>query len=62
MSDLLSEIELFCRENGISERQFGAQVMNDGKLVAQLRAGRDIRVSTVTRIREWMAAYLARAA
>lgn len=36
--------------------------MNDGKLVAQLRAGRDIRVSTVTRIREWMAAYLARAA
>lgn len=62
MVNLLSDIERFCRQHGMSERRFGTEVMNDGKLVAQLRAGRDIRVSTVARIREWMAAYGSEAA
>lgn len=62
MVNLLSDIERFCRDHGISERRFGSEVMNDGKLVAQLRAGRDLRVSTVNRIRAWMAEYPAKAA
>ena len=62
MDTLIEDIEGFCALNQMSERQFGELVLNDAKLVPQLRAGRDVRMSTVARIRAFMAAYRADAA
>lgn len=57
MLELLSEIEQFCRRQGMSETRFGELALNDKPFVSQLRAGRDLRGSTGTRLREFMAQY-----
>jgi len=57
MENLIRQIEAFCEAHGVSERQFGELAMNDGKLVAQIRSGRDLRYSTVQRITDFMVAY-----
>lgn len=62
MANLIDEIEAFCREQRLSERQFGDLAVKDGKFVSQLRAGRDLRVSTVERVRSFMASYRPEAA
>ena len=38
----------------LSEWQFGEQAVNDRHFVRQLRAGRDLRMSTVERVRRFM--------
>lgn len=43
---LISEIEAYCRQKGIAESTFGRRVVNDGKFVSRLRAGK--RTTTVT--------------
>ena len=59
---LLVEIETFCRRSGMAESTFGRQAVNDGKLCARLRSGKDLRLDTAARIRAFMAAERARAA
>ncbi len=54
MQDLLLEIEQFCQRNGMSETRFGELAMNDKPFVSQLRAGRDLRGSTASKLREFM--------
>jgi hypothetical protein len=54
MSTLLSDIEAFCAAHGLSESQLGELAMKDRKFVNQLRDGRDLRVSTVKRVRDFM--------
>jgi hypothetical protein len=57
MDDLLSNIERFRAAHNLTERQFGKLVLNDHHFVDQLRQGRDLRMSTVERVRSFMANY-----
>ena len=57
METLINEIDAFCAKHSLSETQFGTLATNDKNLIPDLRAGRDIRLSTARRISEWMAAY-----
>lgn len=52
---LLGEIEAFLSSNGMSATAFGAQALNDPPFVQQLRSGRDPKMSTVERVRKFMA-------
>ena len=51
---LLSEIEAYCRSAGIAESTFGRQAVNDGKLCARLRSGKNLTLETVQRIRDYI--------
>lgn len=57
MSTLISEIEAFTQRHGMSEWAFGEAALNDRHFIRQLREGRDIRVSTLARVRGFMATY-----
>ena len=48
---LLAKIEAFCRRTGIAESTFGRQAVNDGKLCARLRNGKDVTLETAAKIR-----------
>lgn len=52
---LLQEIEAFCAKHGFSDWQFGEMALRDKHFVRQLRDGRDLRMSTVERVRQKMA-------
>lgn len=51
---LIDDIESFCAAHGVSEARFGVAAMNDKHFVKELRAGRDVMVSTFERIREFI--------
>lgn len=51
---LLDEIEAFLEAAGMSPTAFGTQALNDPPFVAQLRAGRDVKMSTVEKVRAFM--------
>jgi len=55
MEQLLREIDDFCRRWDISNTEFGVKATNDRSLVGAIKRGRDLRVSTVDRIRRFMA-------
>lgn len=57
MEPLLKEIEAFCMAHGLAESRFGELALGDKPFVAQLRAGRDIRMSTARKVRAFMAEY-----
>ena len=52
---LLQEIEAFLLANSMSATAFGADALNDPPFVAQLRNGRDVKLSTAERVRKFMA-------
>lgn len=52
---LLAEIEAFLVRHGMAPTTFGLEVCNDAKLVSDLRAGRDMKLSMVDRVRAFMA-------
>lgn len=52
---LIARIEAYCRRNNMAETTFGAHAVNDGKLVARLRAGKTITLNTVERIENALA-------
>jgi hypothetical protein len=56
MSDLLAEIESFCREAGIAEATFASRAVRDGKFVKRLREGAGVTLKTVERVRAYIAA------
>jgi hypothetical protein len=62
MEDLLSAIDRFCSEHGLSDTRFGELALNDKPFVSQLRSGRDVRMSTVDKVRAFMATYRPNAA
>ena len=47
---MLSKILAYCEKNQIHPTTFGKLALGDPSLVRQLRAGRDLRLSTVARI------------
>ncbi|MCM5555229.1 hypothetical protein [Pleomorphomonas sp. NRK KF1] len=50
ITDLLLRIERHCAAHGIAESTFGRYVVNDGKFVARLRAGRSMTLKTMERV------------
>ena len=58
METLIAQIESFMAAHGLSEWQFGEQAINDRHFVRQLREGRDLRMSTVSRVSAFMAEYV----
>lgn len=55
LKDLLSEIEAFLGETGMTPTAFGEKATNDKALVPRLRDGRDLKATTIDRIRAFMA-------
>lgn len=53
--DLVTEIERFIVEHEMSATAFGMEALNDPAFVSQLRAGRDIKLSTMARVQAFMA-------
>jgi len=51
---LLAEIVAFCQRVGVAESTLGRRIVNDGKLVARLRAGGKVTARTAQRLREFM--------
>ena len=54
--NLLSEIDAFLTETGMSPSYFGKRAANNGRLVERLRSGRRIWPDAETRVREFMSA------
>ena len=54
---LLSEIEAFLVQHGMSRTRFGIATMNDAKILKRLRAGMTCTLKTAERLRSWMEAY-----
>ena len=57
MSELIKEIEAFCAKHSLSGRRFGELAVKDGAFWFKLNKGRDLRMSTVSRVREFMKEY-----
>lgn len=55
--DILSEIDAFIHATELKERDFGLLALNDKNFIPQLRAGRDVRASTVAKVKDFMASY-----
>jgi hypothetical protein len=53
-ASLLADVEDYLATRGMSEASFGEAVLGDKHFLKQLRAGRDIRLSTERRVRRFM--------
>lgn len=51
---LLTEIEDYCRSAGIAESTFGRHAINDGKLCARLRSGKNVTLATAERVHKYI--------
>lgn len=52
---LILEIETYLARTGMSQTEFGLEVMSDGSFVTNLRKGADPKASTIDRVRNWIA-------
>jgi hypothetical protein len=55
--ELLREILSFCEERGIPKSVFGRAAVKDASLVTQIEAGRELRMRTIARVRDFMATH-----
>jgi lysine/ornithine N-monooxygenase len=53
---LLTEIEAFLAESGLSASRFGWLATRNARLVERLREGKPVLTTTETRVREWLIA------
>jgi predicted transcriptional regulator len=53
--DLLTEIEALLEKTGMSPSTFGNDAVGDRSFVFDLREGRDLRLSTVKKVRAFIA-------
>ncbi len=51
---LLNDIEAYCRRTKLAESTFGRQAVNDGKLCARLRSGKNVTLETAEKIRDFI--------
>jgi hypothetical protein len=56
LSAFLAEVEAFLGRSGLPASTFGARALNDPQFVFDLRAGRAVRLTTVDRVRAFIAA------
>ena len=54
-SDLLAEIERFLARCSMAETTFGRLAVNDGKLVSRLRGDANVTVTTIDKVRAFIA-------
>ena len=55
---LLAEIDAFLERHNMRETAFGIKAVNDPALVSNMRYhGRNVRIDTAERLREFMASY-----
>lgn len=59
MANIIDDIAAFIEAHGLSESQFGVLALNDKNLIPDMRDGRDMRMSTVAKLRAFMAEYSA---
>jgi hypothetical protein len=59
---LIADVHKFVSETGISEGRFGRLTVNDAKLIARLRAGKDVTTANLDKIYAFMDAERARRA
>lgn len=52
--DLLKEIKAFLKETGMSPSSFGYEAIGDRALMFTLDRGRDLKGSTIAKIRQYM--------
>lgn len=52
--DLLSEIAAFCAAQDMTIAEFGRQALNNASFVYKLRAGEDIRLSSIDKVRRFI--------
>jgi hypothetical protein len=57
MNQLLAEIDAFCAAHNMSDTRFSTSATKDKHFVKLLREGRDIRLSTLERVRHFMLTY-----
>ena len=53
--DLLTDIEAFLAESGVSATKFGLAAVNDGHLIKNLRSGASVTLKTADKVRAYMA-------
>lgn len=53
-NDLINEIDAYLDRSGMTATEFGVAVLNDTAFVHRLRRGKDVRVATVEKVRQWM--------
>ena len=56
MGALLEDIDAFLADARIAEATFGTRAVNDGKFVARIRDGGNTTVSTIDKVRAYIAA------
>lgn len=54
LADLLREVESFVARRGVSESYLGLLAVNDGKFVQRLRAGKNMTLATIDKVRTYM--------
>ena len=57
MANLIDDIAAFIETHELSESQFGVLALNDKNLIPDMRDGRDMRMSTVAKLRAFMDSY-----
>lgn len=57
MSNLVLDIQVFCKAHEIAPTRFGELALNDKPFVAQLEAGRRLWPETEAKVRDFMASY-----
>lgn len=57
LDPLITDVEAFLGETGISQTIFGRAVLRDPNFVPELRRGRELRRSTARRVRQQMDHY-----
>jgi hypothetical protein len=64
MDELITEIEAFLASDGmgISATRFGELALGDRHLVRQLREGRELRLKTAGKVRDFMRKFAAESA
>lgn len=55
MEELNKSITDYLARTGMAESTFGRRVLGDGNFLRGLRAGRDLRMSTIRRVQQFMA-------
>jgi len=55
VKELLTEIEEYCSRSRITPTAFGKAAMNDGNFVYRLRDGRIPGITTIERVRKYIA-------
>jgi len=54
LTDLIEDIEAFCRRHAMAESTFGRMAVNDGKFVGRLRSGGSVTTKSISKVRSFM--------